>query len=261
MTVSLRPVSQRLRRPRTARRRSAGGSTTSNVTSWMWIGWASAVKLWISQTSVAPSAGFSVIGSSQPSGLPLPSGLSVPRSASTGRTARRARSRGRRCRRGAHLHESRSLVQRDLARVVAAPQRRDRRQHEPVGRRAGVALAARDDVEPHHLAGRVRVGRLEVDRPAPRRRTARRARGSQDDLGPERDVREVDDHVGALRRAEQQLRDARTGAGRKPPSLPICQNGRPLRHAQDQEARRCSRSGSGSGSGAARRRGTARCGR
>ena len=40
------------------------GLTTSKVISWMWIRWASSVKLCSSQISVAPTAGFSVIGSS-----------------------------------------------------------------------------------------------------------------------------------------------------------------------------------------------------
>src|SRR5829696_6325501 len=83
MTVSLRPASQ-LSGGRGAVSPIAWRLTTSKVTSCMWIGWASAVKLWSSQTSMAPTAGFSVGGSSQPSGFPLWSGLSVPRSASAG---------------------------------------------------------------------------------------------------------------------------------------------------------------------------------
>src|SRR5215207_8244375 len=83
MTVSLRPASQ-LSGGRGSPPSIGWRLTTSKVTSWMWMGCASAVKLWSSQTSIAPSATFSVMGSSQPSGLPLPSGLSVPRSASAG---------------------------------------------------------------------------------------------------------------------------------------------------------------------------------
>src|SRR6266487_3169855 len=86
MTVSLRP-------------RSAGSggragppsngcrSTTLNCTSWMWIGCASSVKLWISQTSTESSAGFSVIGSIHCSDVAVPSGLTVPSSASRGPTS------------------------------------------------------------------------------------------------------------------------------------------------------------------------------
>ena len=47
--------------------------TTSKVISWMWIGCASRVKLWMSQSSMAPVAGVSVMGSSHPSGWPVPS--------------------------------------------------------------------------------------------------------------------------------------------------------------------------------------------
>src|SRR6266545_293732 len=78
MTVSLWPVSQRSG----GRGGPWDGSngwrlTTWNCTSWTWMGWASSVKLWSSQISVAPSAGCSVIGSSQPrwTGCPLASWL------------------------------------------------------------------------------------------------------------------------------------------------------------------------------------------
>src|SRR6266545_5960465 len=55
----------------------------------MWIGWASSVKLWISQTSVAPNAGFSVMGWSHPRMTGFPASSRVPSSASLGPTPSR----------------------------------------------------------------------------------------------------------------------------------------------------------------------------
>ena len=53
----------------------------------------------------------------------------------------------------------------------------------------------------------------------------------QHDFRSDRHVREIDDDVGALAGRHQQIWSSRPGAGRKPPSAPICQNGRPFRES------------------------------
>ena len=75
-------------------------------------------------------------------------------------------------------------------------------------------------------------------RPARRRRTARRApMFCRMIVGPDRHVGEVDDHVGALRRAEQQLRRARPGAAGSRRRCRSARTGRPSVHFEDQETR------------------------
>ena len=101
----------------------------------------------------------------------------------------------------------------------------------------------------------VGVGRLEVDA---RHAAAERLVGSdveQDDLGAGRHVREVDDHVGALGRAEQQLGelDRRRQEAALVADLPERQ---PVLELAGSGSASCSRSGGGSGSAAAPRRAT-----
>jgi hypothetical protein len=121
----------------------------------MWIGWASAVKLAISQTSVAPRAVFSVIGSSQPGGTGSPLVSSVPRNAAEGPTSGRT-------------SESASLS--ETWRVaVAGPSGFEGRHGELVGRHAGVVGRQRRHDEFHDLAGGRRVRTVRTPQPGDRR--------------------------------------------------------------------------------------------
>ena len=168
------------------------GSTTWNCTSWMWIGWASSVKLYISQTSVASRAGFSVIGSSQSSiGSGVASPFTVPSSAARGPTpSRRA--------------ESTSLS--DTCRVTGGrAQRRERGQLQLVRRRAACRL--RPAARPRTSSpGRwCRDRRREVCSGIAAAERLVRAFVDQDRLGADREAGEVDDDVGALGRRHQEL--------------------------------------------------------
>ena len=73
-----------------------------------------------------------------------------------------------------------------------------------VGRGAGVGALSADDPELHHLAGRVGVGGVEVVAGSPPPNGSSGAEVEQRDLGADRDVAEVDDHVGPLGGAHQQ---------------------------------------------------------
>jgi hypothetical protein len=83
ITVSLGPLSHDSG-PRRAPVVMSCRFSTWNITMWIWIGCESSVKLLISQISVAPSAGFSVIGISHMSGMPLPKRSTVPSCAAIG---------------------------------------------------------------------------------------------------------------------------------------------------------------------------------
>ena len=203
----------------------------------MWIGWASSVKLWSSQTSVAPTSGNSVGGSSQPSGFPLPSALSVPRSASAGA-------------KGSPPAQSRTMLPPSVLTLTVAdsgslsdssglgsPLRAAPAQ---AGRAATAACSGRgpagDDVEAHHLAGGRRVRRLEVDaqHPAPERLV----RGDIEHVNrvPTGTFGEVDDHVGALGRAEQHLCQL-DRLGQEAALVADLPERQPVLQPQDQEAR------------------------
>jgi hypothetical protein len=72
-------------------------------------------------------------------------------------------------------------------------------------RGARIRRRRRNDVEPHHLAGRVGIRRLEVDARPPASERLVGGHVLEDDVGAGRDGGEVHDHVGPLRRPQQEL--------------------------------------------------------
>src|SRR5215208_7864813 len=128
------------------------------------------------------------------------------------------------------------LVERDLARVGRGAEWRDGRQRELARRGAGVDAGGGADTEAHYLPGRVGVGRLEVDAGDPAAEGFVRSDVLEDHLAARRDVREVDDHVGALGRAEQQLRQL-DGRGQEAALVADLPQRQPVGQAQNQEAR------------------------
>ena len=117
----------------------------------MCIGWASAVALYSSHTSVVPTAGFSVTSSihiclAQTPGARFGSPSTVPSRASAGPSW------------NADISSSRASGRT----TVAARQGGDRRQLEELGRGRGVGGEGGDDPELHDLAGRVGIGEVEV---------------------------------------------------------------------------------------------------
>ena len=90
------------------------------------------------------------------------------------------------------------FVDRDVSRPVPAGAAGKGRERERCGRRARVGRRGGDDAELHHQAGRSRIRAVEADSG---RAAAERLIGSeiqQYDFRPLRDVREIDDDVGAL---------------------------------------------------------------
>src|SRR5215218_441144 len=138
---------------------------------------------------------------------------------------------------GAHPYRAGLLlVERDLARVGRGAEWRDRRQCELARRGAGVDAGGSADMEAHYLPGRVGVGGLEVDAGDPAAEGFVRSDVLEDDFAADREVREVDNRVGALGRAEQQLRQL-DGRGQEAALVPDLPERQPVGEAQNQEAR------------------------
>ena len=158
----------------------------------MCIGWASAVALYSSHTSVAPTAGFSVTGSIHrrlvhTPGATLGSPATVPSRASAGPSW------------NADISSSRASGRVTVSGgsgVIAGSWRN-------CGGVEASTSTGGHDPELHDLAGRVGIGGVEVDAGAP---AAERLVGS--DVGEhvvaDRHVGEVDDQVGPLGQAHQQ---------------------------------------------------------
>ena len=164
---------------------------TWNCTSWMWIGWASAVKLCSSQTSTASRTGVSVIGSSQSRGTGWPSSSTVPSWASTGPTP-------------ARMFESSSLSETRRVTLGGPRSARAGSVSWSTGRLA-ILPGARHDDELEHLARRLRVGGREVRPHQPPAERLVRPFIDQEEFGARGHLAEIDDDVGALGRRQQEL--------------------------------------------------------
>ena len=168
----------------------------------------------------------------------MPFGLTVPRSASTGPN-------------GSPFAQSRTMLPflvltRTVADscslsetwrvLVAAPSGASAGRPSLLRRRAGVGRGRADDAKEHHLSGRLGVGLVEVlaRGPAPERLVGGEV--LENNLAPRGDVREVDDHVGALGRAEQQLLDLHRG-GQEAAVVADLPERHIASHPQDQEPR------------------------
>ena len=173
-----------------------------------------------------------MIGSSQSSRMGWPSSSTVPRTASVGPTP-------------ARIFEVSSLS--DTRRVaVSGPSSAGAgRASWSTGRLASSPVGGTDD-ELQHLARRLRVGRREVRprRPAPERLV--RPLVDQEELGAFGQPGEVDEHVGALGRRQQQLAQGHRGGQEAPVGADLVEGQRRRdgprgarvgRELEDQEAR------------------------
>ena len=155
----------------------------------MWIGWASAVKLCSSQISVAPTAGFSVTGWSQSSGLrpraPIVPSLQLDRPAEPGTP-------------------DHPLGQRQPPGVRRTSEWLEAGKGEPVGWVAPVGRPERHDAELHHLTGRPRVGERLRRLGQPTERLVR-PEVDQVQLRPGSQTGEVHDRVHPFGRGHQHL--------------------------------------------------------
>ena len=201
-----RPPRRRARalrpRPRTSPRGCASGAHRP-------------VRLNISQTSVAPTTGFSVTASCHFRSVQIPA-ATVPRRASTGPSELLLRLGG----------AFRSLLdESEASRMRLRRKRRGRGQSEKSGRRRVVGVDRRHDAVLQDPPRGVGIRLVEVDTwSAPAERLVRS--DVSQDVAPSGNVREVDDQVGSLRQA-QQYAIAIVGGDvhrcrENPPSLPIC---------------------------------------